>query len=462
MDIPTGVNTWGWSQFFDKSLSLGTNCSQAYSQSFNFTTASKTFELGVPNRIWWDAGTTKGNITFHVTTLGPQSNVNGSYWTLTLRLAVSNITEKEGQGIGFDWTPSIAPDAPFVITLGDDRGIGSGGSLHGSISPFSFLCAYQLSGSYSVLQRVILYVLFLFGTIGIFTASSWMTGAFLGGAMAFSGSAAIHSIILTASSKKAIQKGTIDLDGIAIFQILSTCLYLCAPLLTAMFFVRKRTGEGPAKAIIVCVWAVLIVAGFFCCFGNLPAPIPPCAPYNMTTSLGTSLTVATSTSRCAEWCLTKSSIVRSVGEARMTDSRITTKNIFGPVYAVGLFLGSACALWILAITVATFVAPNKPLDILSSYLMALLGFSTYTSMVVFGGVPVILFVQIFYGEYLLATQTALVGEKSYAIGQWGPWVIVGLATVAAIFLAAAKDGVLSSTHPEHLEPDQPSDRESTS
>ncbi|KAJ7930047.1 hypothetical protein B0H13DRAFT_913204 [Mycena leptocephala] len=346
-----------------------------------------------------------------------------------------------GQGVGFDWIPSIRPDAAFIITLGDDRGIGSGGSLRGfaNSSP-SFLCAYQMSGSYPVLQRLLLYLLFLFGTIGMFTASSWMTGPFLGGAMAYSGSAAIHSIIILASSNKASQKGTIDLDGIPIFQILAVCLYLCAPLYLGSSLLQIRTGDTSATVLVVGAWAILIIVGFFCSIVvDAPQAILPCIPRNTTTSIGTIATIPADTDLCAELCASRSSLIRSLGEAQMNDARVTLHGVFKYLYDLGWFVGMACAIGVTAVIFATIMAPNSGHE-----LMAALSECNDPSrssstgrrrrrgrrsnksdsgpacIIVFilVAAPVALVIQIALGEHLLA-KAALVSEKSYAVGQWG-------------------------------------------
>ncbi|KAG6919887.1 hypothetical protein DXG01_015595 [Tephrocybe rancida] len=470
MDNPNkAVDSWASSTLFNYT-SAPKNCSKSYLQPFNFTTASKDFELGVPNRIWWDPGTANGNITLHVTTLDPRSFDYTVWHTLTSTIQFSSITEKDGQGVGFDWIPSIAPDANFILTLGDDRGIGSGGSLHGSITPSSFLCAYQLSGAYTVLQRVILYLLFLFGTIGLFTASPWMTGPFLGGAMASTGSMALHSIILMASSRKASQKGTIDLDRIAIFQMLSVCLYLCAPLIIGSYQLRQRTGEGSATAMVVCAWAILIVVGFFCSIiPDSETPLQPCAPYNTTTPTGTLLTIATNTSLCADLCLTKSSLVRDLGTAQMNDANITIENIFHWLYFWGYVVGILCTIWVTMMIVITFVTPNKPTDVFNEVFHSKRhrkseAGTVCTLLFVLVAAPVTMVVQVCYGEHLLATKAALRSEKSFVVGQWGPWVAIGLASVSTVFLVAAGNGSKEtparSMPPELAEPDKASAGES--
>ncbi|KAJ7174184.1 hypothetical protein C8R43DRAFT_1119550 [Mycena crocata] len=414
--------------------------------------ASKEFVIGVPNRIWWDAGKTAGNVTFRVTTLGAGRHT--AWDTRTSVISIPDITEVEGQGVGFDWHPSIEPWASFVITLGDDRGIGSGGSLRGTAASPAFLCAYQMSGTYPVLQRLLLYILFLLGTIGLFTASGWLTGPFLGGAMAYAGSAAIHSIIILASSNKSSQKGTIDLDAIPIFQILSVCLYLCAPLLLGSYTLRKHTGETSATVVVVSVWAVLIIVGFFCSLlVEGPAAIAPCAPYNATLPDGTYRTVPTDAGLCAEMCAIKSSLIREVGEAEMLDSTITLHGVFGGLWELGFFVGIACAIGVTSITIVTIFAPNAGGGALTA-MMELGGTSTTRStrprarrsrrvkkgdsgpaclvFFILVAAPIALVIQLALGEHRLA-KAALVSEKSYAVGQWGPWVMVGLALVSSVF-----------------------------
>lgn len=282
-----------------------------------------------------------------------------------------------------------------------------------------------------------------------------LLGPFLGGAMAYSGSAAIHSIIILASSNKASQKGTIDLDGIPIFQILAVCLYLCAPLYLGSSLLQIRTGDTSATVLVVGAWAILIIVGFFCSIVvDAPQAILPCIPRNTTTSIGTIATIPADTGLCAELCASRSSLIRSLGEAQMNDARVTLHGVFKYLYDLGWFVGMACAIGVTAVIFATIMAPNSGHE-----LMAALSECNDPSrssstgrrrrrgrrsnksdsgpacIIVFilVAAPVALVIQIALGEHLLA-KAALVSEKSYAVGQWGPWVTVGLAFVASVFL----------------------------
>ncbi|KAG6839394.1 hypothetical protein C0991_002989 [Blastosporella zonata] len=271
-----------------------------------------------------------------------------------------------------------------------------------------------------------------------------MTGPFLGGAMASTASAALHSIILLASSTKASQKGTVDLDQIAIFQILSICLYLCAPLLIGTHQLRKHNGEGPATVMVVCAWAILILVGFLCSLlPGTQVPLQPCAPYNTTTSLGTIQTTATNVTQCAELCATKSSLVRAPGVAQMNNANVTVEQVFHYLYYWGYVVGFLCAIWVTCMTVLTFVAPNKPNDIINEVFHRKRHRKSDAGAVctlLFVIAPISMLVQLCYGEHLLATKAALVSEKSFSVGQWGPWVTIGLASVSTVFLAASGDG----------------------
>ncbi|KAJ7058782.1 hypothetical protein C8F01DRAFT_1255195 [Mycena amicta] len=442
----------------ERRLSNPTRCGgPAYTQPFNFSTGSTDFVIGVPNRIWWDLGAAIGNVTFHVTTLGEQPQIDlpstlgeseqppSHYGTWDMRSTlwrISNITEVHGQGIGFDWYPSISPGASFVLTLGDDRGLSSGGSLWGTTTSPTFLCAYQMSGSYHVMQRLLLYFLFFFGILGLFTASNWMTGPFLGAAMAYAGATAIHAVVILVASCQASQTGTIDLDGLPIFQILSVSLYLSAPLLMGWSRLRTHTGNTSSSVIVVCIWAMLIIVGFMCSLGTSSTVIEPCAPHNTTLSDGSIRTLSPIITECAALCTRKSSILRDLGEAQMLSSSITAFHIFGLLWSAGILVGCVCATGIVVMTVNAIFRPTHG-DIFTGF-SALEhrpptrddAFIMFVTLLLLVAAPMALLLQLIIGEWQLErTKGVLPSEKPYAIGQWGQWVIVGLACAASVFSA---------------------------
>ncbi|KAG9221626.1 hypothetical protein CCMSSC00406_0005539 [Pleurotus cornucopiae] len=72
-----------------------------------------------PTRLWWDNTTVQGTPSFLGVIPGGESFV----------IPEGPITDVPSQGTGFSWTPPVRAGTTLVIVGGDDRGVGSGGSL---------------------------------------------------------------------------------------------------------------------------------------------------------------------------------------------------------------------------------------------------------------------------------------------------------------------------------------------
>ncbi|KAJ6448147.1 hypothetical protein C8R45DRAFT_1134453 [Mycena sanguinolenta] len=387
--------------------SLTSLSSRAYRNAISgqVTGTNYVFEAPIPGARFWPVsrhwlddirtlgrfGTDQRNVTLHVITLGKQNTDVGTWDMRSTVVPVLNITEIDGQGIGFDWRPSISPSTPFIITLGDERGIASGGS------PSSAHTSLKLDDCHRKLKA---------------------SGPFLGGAMAYAGAAAVHSIIILTSSQQASQKCTIDLDSIPIFQILSVCLYLCAPLLMCSHHVREHTGDASATVLVVCAWGLLIAVGFFCAITICPTAILPCGPFNSTMLDGSVLSTPPDPVQCATLCTKNSSVLRSLGEAQSQSSNITVSHVFGSPKHWGFFIGAFCSPCVLLATVFAIFDPHGGVDMLTG-LGEMMNKPTrrrpsevitrYMIMFTLVAVPVSLVLQIFSGEYRMGKPALVSG-----------------------------------------------------
>ncbi|KAI8969409.1 hypothetical protein BD414DRAFT_279700 [Trametes punicea] len=71
-----------------------------------------------PSRLWWDNSTVQGTATFQGVIPGGQS----------FQIPEGPITPQAGEGVGFQWTPSVRVGTLILLVGGDDRGLGSAGS----------------------------------------------------------------------------------------------------------------------------------------------------------------------------------------------------------------------------------------------------------------------------------------------------------------------------------------------
>lgn len=70
-------------------------------------------------RIWWDPSLVKGNPTIYGVIPGGES----------FNIPYSSPTTVANQGVGFNWTPKLRTGTTILLGAGDDRGLGSGGSV---------------------------------------------------------------------------------------------------------------------------------------------------------------------------------------------------------------------------------------------------------------------------------------------------------------------------------------------
>ncbi|KAF4564642.1 hypothetical protein EYR40_010809 [Pleurotus pulmonarius] len=77
-----------------------------------------------PTRLWWDNTTVQGIPSFLGVIPGGESFV----------IPEGPITSVPSHGTGFSWTPSVHAGTSLVIVGGDNRGVGSGGSLLNIVS----------------------------------------------------------------------------------------------------------------------------------------------------------------------------------------------------------------------------------------------------------------------------------------------------------------------------------------
>ncbi|PTU24152.1 hypothetical protein P175DRAFT_021624 [Aspergillus ochraceoroseus IBT 24754] len=114
------------------------------------------------------------------------------------------------------------------------------------------VCIYQLSGQYAPLQRALFYLLLAFGVLG--RRQRWLVAGALASAMTYGGAAALHSILLLAEAPSSV----VDLDIYGVFAITSTGLMLTAPLLAWSTTLRSMKKE---IRMLVLLWAILIFLG---------------------------------------------------------------------------------------------------------------------------------------------------------------------------------------------------------
>ncbi|KAF9652605.1 hypothetical protein BDM02DRAFT_3109178 [Thelephora ganbajun] len=118
----TGFGTGGTSVSVTVQSSSNSSCydtSQSVQPQFVFSLyPDKAITQCSPTRLWWDNSTVQGIPTFQGLIPGGQS----------FQIPESEITTVVAQGTGLSWTPSVRAGSTVIITAGDNRGRGNGGS----------------------------------------------------------------------------------------------------------------------------------------------------------------------------------------------------------------------------------------------------------------------------------------------------------------------------------------------
>ncbi|KAL2818015.1 hypothetical protein BJX63DRAFT_429346 [Aspergillus granulosus] len=114
------------------------------------------------------------------------------------------------------------------------------------------LCVYPLSGFYAPLQRILFYILLSFAVIG--RRQRWLVAGALASAMTYCGAAAIQSFFLLAKAKSSV----VDLDIYGVFAVTSTGFMLTAPLLA--WSTTLQSAEREIR-MIISLWSMLIAVG---------------------------------------------------------------------------------------------------------------------------------------------------------------------------------------------------------
>ena len=280
-------------------------------------------------------------------------------------------------------------------------------------------CVYAVSGQYGLLARVLYYTLLIFT---VFTHRYiWLVAGAAASAMTFSGSAAIHAIILVALPRSSA--AAIDLDVFGAYAASATGLIFVIPMMTFSKTLKTVTGR-----VLIRVWGALMFVGTACAIAAMWRPWPHEAP--CVTKQGALLTslsqLDVATFNCTYSCFGTNNIIRGptdvvavpvklindkavlqlficgVTIAILTCCNLIAYSVFSPrggIEAVPARPRGSCMSWIYMS--AAFFSP----------LMFLINISSIESFFKAGGIPI--------------------SEEPNLVGQWSTVMGAGLVIVAA-------------------------------
>jgi hypothetical protein len=115
------------------------------------------------------------------------------------------------------------------------------------------VCLYPISGHYEATQRFLYYGLLLFAFFA--RRQVWLISGAVAAALTYSGTAAVHSIVLAAASRASL----LDLDSLGAWAVLSAA---CIIMLPGSEF-SKTLRESPARPVFK-FWGFLVAVGIVC------------------------------------------------------------------------------------------------------------------------------------------------------------------------------------------------------
>lgn len=202
----------------------------------------------------------------------------------------------------------------------------SSGNRYGGVGP-DVLCVYPVDGQYTFLQRLLFYVLLTFGVLA--RRRKWLVIGALTTAMSYSGAAAIHAMLLVSPGRDYV-----DLNIYAIYSVTSTAVILSVLLLLWSTTLGRA---GRRLRYIVMIWFVLVLVGSIFTMGIMYARethsmAPACLnPEAVDTSAASIL--ASETEACSYVCFHEGGrIFRSEDQILAWQNRISSARDITAIY----------------------------------------------------------------------------------------------------------------------------------
>ncbi|RYP69513.1 hypothetical protein DL769_005260 [Monosporascus sp. CRB-8-3] len=337
-------------------------------------------------------------------------------------------------------------------------------NIYGGSGP-DVLCVYPLSGLYTPLQRILFYLLLIYGVLG--RRQRWLVAGALASAMSYGGAASIHSILLVSRSRSPY---AIDLDVYGVFAITSTGVLLTGPLLTLSTTLHRI--EKEIRTIVI-LWAHLMLLGAILAVSSIYAKedfvtAPACLPPEEAMTSATSL-FQSPTENCTYACFQKDhtpfrSLPNIMAWPNRTDPAKDITGVFVPCVASALPTALICGImdhirmrrgdrrrvsdyfasppalhkyelsWIMDrllgrrhnhVSSATMSSPSLQ-NRTSRHIKFWTAFQYYYVICSFGTFALNIILNEIRFQHLPTI------EKPYEVGQWAPWVSVMLVVSAQI------------------------------
>ena len=295
------------------------------------------------------------------------------------------------------------------------------------LHPDAVSCVYPISGQFDLLNRILLYILLLFGFS--WRRSIWLVNGATAYVTASTGTAAIHAVAVAAVSRHH----QMDLDAFGVLAIILPSLWIALPL----FRLSKTIGREKLHPIIG-LWSGLIALGLVASTISVWAwkfpTYMPCYSSKGDLILGSPTVQELEQFQCNYSCLSSSQHLRSPDELVLVrSSRLVAEKYFTIFILIPLISGTIVSVLLFVYSVGTSVYNIAEGKYASSF-REVCKVCYEQKGHIMGFISVIITcVVISLGEVHLMVHGGLpTSEQPYAVGQWSPWVSATLTVMAAI------------------------------
>ncbi|KFY70852.1 hypothetical protein V499_08912 [Pseudogymnoascus sp. VKM F-103] len=346
-------------------------------------------------------------------------------------------------------TPGVADDSPIDPYQYWDYSHGAL-AYNATYDANRILCVYPLSGQYSLLNRLLYYALIVFAVVG--HSHPWLVTGPLAYIMTYSSTAAVHALIMAIVS----EKGLLDIDVLGTWAIISIGCLAVLPIFTT----SKAISESQYSPVFG-FWGTLMSIGVICSLVSIHREYPDELECRSSTNmlLTSQAQLLDHTFNCSYTCFGSSQPLRATSEIAI----ISKKAIFGHFNILQGALALTGAFGVISALFGCIpmhrksteaelrdtIRHNQPREGFETAKVARSKRSarkhardelnrgeykpsTMTMCWTIFAVPSVAIVIILNEVFILAHDGGFVSsEKPYVIGQWGPWVSVLLAAIAA-------------------------------
>ncbi|KAJ5108079.1 hypothetical protein N7456_004754 [Penicillium angulare] len=335
----------------------------------------------------------------------------------------------------------------------DIDGLVSGTAYNSTEDIDKVICGYQLSGNYCILNRVLYYALIIFSIIGY--SHVWLIAGALASALTYSGTAAVHAVILCIAS----ETGTFDIDILGTWAIVSIACLTVMPIFSFSPSIRESVVSP-----IFGLWGTLVAIGAICSIVSLNRGFPdepPCLSTGKNPQLLISPSqLADPSFECTYACFSNRQILRGPSEMIALPAALPFEHFpiwqgaAGVTGGVGIYWAVFGFCWPgfrkrTEAELQKSIRANKPrsgdlskarrarakarkearLELeTGEYPGPGKGLTCFSALSTVGAFVVIILNEMFLLHYGGGFPY---NEQPYAIGQWGPWVGILLALLAA-------------------------------